>query len=315
MSCRTIVVRRLPWLAIVVGGLVAEAALVHRSSSFVIVEESPPSSAMGADLAQLDPEFFSEDEDKMKEFKEYATTATPTAPLTVDGIPRDDICGPKCEWACGPHMSCNQVCEPKCAPPLCRTVCGRDPDKCSTRCAAPQCAVVCPEAECRTGGAGCAKCKTVCSPPICTTACGENCRNVCEKPRCTWKCAQPDCPKPHCQMACNGFKNCLSEFGRVNGTIPSPYPGKPTVGKTEGYASLDPGILSLKVTPPPAFEHVEVRRREDTTTTSTTPEPLGPVAALKLKWKQEDALKKAEEERRERARREAEAAEQRASAR
>merc|ERR1719215_35969 len=146
MVSRTMVVRRQPLWAMVVGGIVAEAALVHRSSSFVIVEELPSLSAVGAGLAQLDPGFFSEDADKMKEFKEYATTPPPTAPLTVDGIPRDDVCGPKCEWACGPHMSCNQVCEPRCAPPACRTICGRDPDKCTTRCAAPQCAVVCPEA-------------------------------------------------------------------------------------------------------------------------------------------------------------------------
>mmetsp|Transcript_25268 Transcript_25268/g.71992 ORF Transcript_25268/g.71992 Transcript_25268/m.71992 type:complete len:272 (-) Transcript_25268:84-899(-) len=253
-------------VAAVVAFPVGTARLVARRLSFspVFFSDSLSGEASAGDTrneaAGID--FISQGKADRSLYAAGPSAASEIRRLAYDGQSQRQFCDPHCGWTCGPSPKCNQVCEPVCAPPVCRTLCGRNPDTCETRCGGPQCAVICPQEEegCPAAGPACGKCRTVCSPPVCTTDCGDDCRNVCEKPLCSWKCRLPSCPKPRCQLTCNGFAHCAATFQPSNATMPPPYPEEAVVGVTMGIASLDPSSLMKRVTPPPPFHRLDGTR-------------------------------------------------------
>jgi len=254
-----------------------------------IVDGESRAGARGFALAALpkDLDFFAEDAEKLQEAPEYSAAALAKhAELRDRAFSELDFCAPKCAWACA-AKECDQVCQPHCAPPQCRTICTRSVDLCETRCGPPQCAVVCPP-ECPNGGPHCGRCRTVCSPPVCTDQCGTDCQNFCEKPRCTWNCTVGECPKPDCSLQCSGFTRCSKAYRPIDPTVPPQYPDADPatlVGRAEAPASLDPSTLSLPATRPPPWE---LRPREEENSTAPANNSMNPVRALKLKWKAED---------------------------
>lgn len=255
----------------------------NRSVGFL--EQAVVSSARDSPVdSALPSDFFSE------EMEDTPTESTGKGPLPPPG---DPLCDPSCKWQCG-SSACDQVCEPVCAPPRCMTLCRKSVQKCETKCGQPRCAVVCPQSDCKDGK--CGTCRTVCSPPLCTTECSEECHSHCAKPACNWNCKNPEtCPKPKCALKCAGVNKCAMIFRPVNSSshkVPQ-FQNKKVVAI--GDASLDPNTLMQPHTPPPAWE-VTTKPPEpvaSTTTSSTTTVSIGmgPVAALKAEWRQEDRRK------------------------
>lgn len=119
-------------------------------------------------------------------------------------------CGPKCWWQCVGEASCQEECEPVCAPPVCQTSCRPINSKtCKQTCSEPQCAVICPQKECG-GNEECGKCKTVCGEPECKVTCDQDCVSTCADPLCDWKCKPSinNCPKPKCDLKCGPPPGC-----------------------------------------------------------------------------------------------------------
>lgn len=255
--------------------------------------------------------FFSEDANRMAAMPAYDNVAhARRAGLIPEPKGKGSLCDPQCSWKCGPHIECNQVCEPACAPPVCHTLCSRHSANCETRCGEPRCAVVCPhrdeDSECVEGK--CKGCKTICAPPLCTTQCGDDCQSVCEQPVCMWKCKEPEvCPKPKCALNCKGFDGC-------GVLLPPPHSIKlderldpNTKIFSEALASNDPMSVYAPAAAPPAWSmtttaeptpgarQVKVRAPKEE---GPTPPP-GPVAQLTRKFAEEDAQARRDEKRKE----------------
>mmetsp|Transcript_54271 Transcript_54271/g.117377 ORF Transcript_54271/g.117377 Transcript_54271/m.117377 type:complete len:318 (-) Transcript_54271:56-1009(-) len=235
----------------------------------------------------LSPDFFDDDARHMAALPGYGTAVHKAA--TAHRPSQGELCQPRCSWKCGPHTACDQTCEPVCSPPQCKTLCRRSTDTCETRCAEPHCAVVCPATDCGMGN--CTKCKSVCAPPVCTTQCGEEpCESVCEHPKCSWKCHAPSCPRPKCELSCQGVRKCSvalpprSARG-VNGTVPRFEEGQSIVA--QGSASLNPADLAKTVTPPPPWDLHSTKAPPEWHVASTQ-KPVGLVRALKRRWANED---------------------------
>jgi len=224
-------------------------------------------------------DFFYEDAQQMGEMPPY---------VDPGGANKTSLmCQPQCNYKCGPTKTCDQACEPRCAPPKCQTTCKKDANKCATRCSEPRCAVVCPSSECPDRN--CPKCRTVCAAPQCTTQCSEDCHTTCDKPSCTWSCQAGDCPKPSCMMSCTGLGRCpfAEQLAGLRSGTPD-MPDKKIVG--EKVASLDPSTLYVADTAPVPWM---VDRQATTLPPSAPPKPCdGPVGCLKMRWNHEDAAKK-----------------------